>query len=132
MKKIVRLEDRIESKKQKERLEHYRGKMETIQKLLQCSSCHLKCAMCGAQIENPESGCHAHPGFCGLQFCECCKEEFQEFLSIAKGQREPTLFWHNEEWKVMWSAWLEYRKAMTAFLHSREFKLLLEEIDDPS
>ncbi|MBN1105686.1 MAG: hypothetical protein JXL84_19920 [Deltaproteobacteria bacterium] len=132
MKKIVRLEDRIESKKQKERLERYRGKMGTIQKLLQCSSCHLKCAMCGAQIQSPEAGCHAHPGSGRLQFCQCCREEFQEFISITKGQREPTLFWHNEEWKAMWSAWLEYRKAMTAFLRSKEFRLLLEELEDRS
>ncbi len=132
MKKIIHLEKEIESRRQKERLEHYRGKMETIQKILQCSSCHLRCAMCGVQIEGTDSTCHSHPATSGLQFCDCCREEFLEYLSIAKGEREPTLFWHNREWKTMWSAWLEYRKAMTAFLRSTEFKLLLEELDNPS
>lgn len=127
MKKIIDLEERIENKKQKERLEQYRGRIETVQKILQCSSCHLKCAMCGIQIEG--SGCHdlGHPG---LQFCGCCKEEFEEFLAIKNGQKEPDLFWHNREWKEMWSAWLDYRKAMSAFLGSTEFKLLLEELSE--
>lgn len=129
MKKIISLEERIEDKRQKERLEQYRGKIETIQKVLQCSSCHLKCAMCGTQIEGPGSGCHG-AGNSGLQFCESCREEFQEFLAIKKGQKEPTLFWHNKEWKEMWSAWLDYRKAMNAFLRSAEFKLLLEELNE--
>jgi hypothetical protein len=125
MKKIISLEERIEDKRHKERLEQYRGKIETIQKLLQCSACNLKCAMCGTQIEGPGTGCQGHSG---LQFCGSCGEEFQEFLAIEKGQKEPSLFWHNEEWKEMWSAWLDYRKAMSAFLRSDEFKLLQEEL----
>lgn len=129
MEKIISLEERIENKKQKEKLEHYRGRIETVQKILQCSSCNLKCAMCGIQIEGSHSGCHAS-GHQGLPFCECCKEEFEEFLAIKKGQKEPDLFWHNKEWKEMWSAWLEYRKAMSAFLRSAEFKLLLEELNE--
>lgn len=129
MKKIISLEERIEDKRQKERLEQYRGKIETIQKVLQCSACNLKCAMCGTQIQEHGSGCHG-AGNSGLQFCECCREEFQEFLAIKKGQKEPTLFWHNKEWKAMWSAWLDYRRAMTAFLSSSEFKLLMEELNE--
>jgi hypothetical protein len=125
MKKIISLEERIEDKRQKELLEQYRGKIETIQKILQCSSCHMKCAMCGAQIDGPGTGCQVHSG---LQFCDCCGEEFQEFLAIKKGQKEPHLFWHNQEWKEMWSTWLDYRRAMSAFLRSAEFRLLQEEL----
>lgn len=127
MKKIISFEERIEHKRQKERLEQYRGKIETIQKVLHCSSCHLKCAMCGSQIDGSVS--HV-PGHLGLQFCQCCKEEFEEFLAIRKGQKESDLFWHNKEWREMWSSWLEYRKAMSAFLRSAEFKLLLEELNN--
>jgi hypothetical protein len=130
MKKIISLEERIEDKRQKERLEQYRGKIETIQKVLQCSACHLKCAMCGTQIEGSGgSGCNVAV-HSGLQFCDSCGEEFREFLAIKKGQKEPDLFWHNKEWKEMWSAWLDYRKAMSAFLRSPEFKLLLEELNE--
>jgi hypothetical protein len=130
MKKIVSLEERIENKKHKEKLELYRGRIETVQKILQCSSCNLKCAMCGMQIQEQESGC-CHPGgHTGLRLCSCCREEFEEFLAIQKGQKEPDLFWHNKEWREMWSAWLDYRRAMAGFLRSAEFRLLLEELNE--
>lgn len=130
MEKIVNLEKRIENKKHKEKLEHYRGRIETVQKFLQCSSCNLKCSMCGAQIEEHHGGgCHAS-GQPGLRFCRCCREEFDEFLAIQKGQKKPDLLWHNAEWQEMWSAWLGYRRAMSAFLRSAEFKLLLEELNE--
>lgn len=129
MKKIINLEERIENRKQREKLERYRGKAETVQKILQCSSCNLKCAMCGIQIEDFHSGCCA-AGPQGLRFCECCREEFEEFLAVKNGKKTPDLFWHNNEWKEMWSAWLDYRKALTAFLRSAEFKLLMEELNE--
>jgi hypothetical protein len=127
--KIVHLGDRIESRKSKERLEHYRGKMETVQKLLQCSSCHLKCALCSAQLEAQDVSNRDRPAQPGLRFCPSCKEEFEEFQAITRSGVSPTLFWHNEEWKAMWSAWLDYRRALGAFLRSNEFKLLLEELE---
>ncbi|RJR49223.1 MAG: hypothetical protein C4576_06975 [Desulfobacteraceae bacterium] len=129
MEKIVNLEERIENRKQREKLEHYRGRVETVQKILQCSSCNLKCAMCGAQIEDFHSGC-CTSGNQGFRFCECCREEFEEFLAVKKGGKTSELFWHNKEWKEMWSAWLDYRKAMTAFLRSAEFKLMLDEFNE--
>jgi len=32
----------------------------------------------------------------------------------------------------MWSAWLDYRRSIAAFLRSSEFKLLLEELEKPT
>jgi len=130
--KVVDLEERIESRRSKERLEHLRGKMETVQKILQCSSCHMKCAMCNAQLENQDASTRPHPAHLGLRFCGSCREEFEEFLAITRSEAKPTLFWHNEEWKAMWSAWLDYRRSMGAFLRSNEFKLLLEELESQS
>lgn len=132
MKKIVDLEERIENKRQKESLKQYRGKIDTIQKIIQCSSCHLKCAMCGVQVEMNGSPQKSHPAHLGLRFCDSCREELDEFLSIARGGKQPTVFWHNKEWKDMWSTWLDYRKAMAAFLQSSEFKLLMEELNRQS
>ncbi|MEW6665122.1 MAG: hypothetical protein AB1512_07870 [Thermodesulfobacteriota bacterium] len=129
MEKVVDLEERIQSRRSKERLEQFRGKMETVQKLLQCSSCHLKCAMCNAQLQGQDPSTVSHPAHLGLRFCGSCREEFEEFLAITRNDAAPTLFWHNEEWKNMWSAWLDYRRSITAFLRSNEFKLLLEELD---
>jgi hypothetical protein len=33
------------------------------------------------------------------------------------------------EWEKMWSVWLDYRRAITGFQDSLEFKLLLEDLD---
>ena len=132
MEKIVNIKERIESKKQKKQLAKYRGKIEAIKELIQCASCHFRCAMCGqlTDVKDPASGAPSSP--LGLKFCEDCQGEFEEFLSISSRGKRPKVFWHNKEWVHMWSAWLNYRRAMNGFLNSPEFKLLLEEFDTDS
>ena len=127
--KIVSLRERLENKKQKEQLEQYRGKVETVQKMIQCSSCHVRCAMCGHHVKAKDASTHPHTSSLGLTFCASCKREFEDFLSISRGKEKSEVFWHNKEWIKMWSAWLNYRQAMTAFVDSPEFKLLLEELN---
>ena len=65
-------------------------------------------------------------------FCDNCREEFEDFISSSKGKKHHRVFWHNKEWKEMWSAWLNYKQAIADFINSREFKLLLEELDNQS
>ncbi|MFH1488281.1 MAG: hypothetical protein ABII06_05215 [Pseudomonadota bacterium] len=127
--KIVNLGERIESRKRKRQVDHYRGKIEALKKIIQCSSCHIKCAMCGLHVEFGGTAKETRfPPF-GLIFCESCRAEFQDFLSVSRGEKPSGIFWHNQEWKNMWSAWLNYRRAINAFTDSREFRELLEEID---
>ena len=128
MKKIVELKDRIEHNRQKESLRQLGGKIETIRKITQCSSCQLRCAMCGAQVQTDGLGKDSGQAYHGLRFCGSCGEEFDEYLAIIRGEKQPTVPWHNEEWRDMWSTWLGYRKAMAAFTDSSEFKLLMEEL----
>lgn len=124
MDKVVNIRERLERKKQKKRREQDREKLEAIQKLIQCTSCHLRCAMCGLYIK--ESNASNEPGSTyGYTFCKNCKGEFDAFLSVSRGERSDVI-WHNKEWINMWSAWLNYRKAVTAFMDSPEFKLLTE------
>ena len=132
MEKVVNIKERIESKNQKKQLAKYRGKIESIQKLIQCSSCHFRCAMCGQHRGDEDSAFSAPSSPSGLKFCEDCQGEFEEFLSISSRGKRPKVFWHNKEWVHMWSAWLNYRRAMNGFLNSSEFKLLLEEFDTDS
>ena len=126
MTKILNMQERLESKKQKEQLRRYRGSLETIRKIVQCSSCRLRCAMCGMQIENPEAPDDACLRSSGLTFCSTCRAEYEEFLSISENEKQPTVFWHNKEWRTLWSAWLNYRKAISDFTASPEFKRLIE------
>jgi hypothetical protein len=125
MNKIVDMQEKLEGKKQKEQLEKYRGRVETIQKIVQCSSCHFRCAMCGLQVGGADS---VDKSLTGLALCEGCKSEFEEYLAISRGKKTSDVFWHNREWLEIWSAWLSYRRAINAFTASREFKLLVEEL----
>ena len=129
MDKIVNLEERIEDREKKKQLKQYRGKIETLKKIIQCTSCHFKCAMCGLQMEARGSSREAHLAPIGLNLCESCRDEFDDFLSISRGVNRSDIFWHNQEWKDMWSAWLKYRKSINTFMDSPEFRLLLEEIN---
>ena len=126
MDKVVNLHERIESKKQEKQLEQNRGKIDTIRRVVQCSSCHFRCAMCGRNIEEPDqSYSSASASGPANAFCESCRGEFEDFMSISDGQHSE-VFWHNEEWLNMWSAWLNYRQAMAHFVKSSEFQLLLK------
>jgi hypothetical protein len=129
MDKVVNIEKRIESRKQKKQLAQYRGKIEAIQKLIQCSACHFRCTLCGHQLRDSDSSDDFAPSSFGFAFCEDCKREFDDYLAISREGQRPDVFWHNKEWLEMWSAWLDYRESINAFMNSPEFKLLLEELD---
>jgi len=124
MTKVVDMQDQLQKRKEKELLEKYRGRVETVQKMIQCSSCHFRCAMCGIHVEGHGPG--KSPS--GLTFCEGCRLEFEEYQNVSRGRKKPDVFWHNAEWLNVWSSWLSYRRAVAAFMNSREFRLLMEEL----
>ena len=124
MDKIINLEDRLERKRREQKLEKDRSKLEAIQKVIQCSSCHFRCAMCGIHVHDPDLAHETAASF-GFPFCESCKSEFEDYLSILDGE-DPEVFWHNSEWVKMWSTWLDYRKSIKDYMDSSEFKRLLD------
>jgi hypothetical protein len=128
MTKVIELQDQIQRKKKKDLLEKHRGRLESVQKIIQCTSCRFRCAMCGMQVDG--QGIANFP--LGLTFCESCRLEFEEYREITKGRKEPDVFWHNAEWLNVWSSWFNYRKAVASFMNSREFKLLIEELNSDS
>lgn len=128
MPKIVDMQHQLQRKKKKELLEKHRGMVETVQKIVQCSSCHLRCAMCGMQLDK---SCVV-TSVPGLSFCEGCRLDFEEYRDVLAGKKEPEVFWHNTEWLNVWGSWLNYRRALSAFTNSREFKRLTEEVNRES
>jgi hypothetical protein len=129
MDKIVNIEKRIEGKRKKEQVERHREKIDAVQRVVQCSSCHFRCAMCGFHVGSSASPDVPLSLSFSLTLCGDCRREFDDFLSTSEEKKASEVFWHNREWLNMWAAWLSYRKAMAAFINSKEFKLLLEEID---
>lgn len=129
MDNVVDIQARISQRRQGRQVRQYREKILALQKVLQCASCHFKCAMCGHHLNETADGSSIEPGPLGYVFCKSCKGEFEDFLAITSGDKNPEVFWHNKAWLEMWSAWLDYQQAIQQFMRSAEFKLLLSEIE---
>jgi len=56
--------------------------------------------------------------------------EFEDFLGMSREKKGSNIFWHNQEWVKLWSAWLDYYQAMGEFRNSTQFKQLSKELDD--
>ena len=129
MDKVVNIEKRLASRKQERELEEQRGKIGAIQKLIQCSSCHFRCALCGQHLSESDCSGKGLSSAFGFAFCDGCGAEFEEFLAVSRGKKSPEVSWHNKEWVKMWSAWLDYRQSINGFVGSPEFKSLLDEFN---
>lgn len=129
MGKIFKLQDRILRKEHRETLKVYRERVETVRKVVQCSSCHYRCAMCGAQLQTTDTWRRPVLSAPGIIFCEGCRKEFDDYIAISRGEREPHVFWHNQAWLDMWTAWLRYKKTVSRFIDTPEFGFLMEELD---
>ena len=129
MDKVLNITDRLADKKRKEQVELYRNKIETIRRIVQCSSCHFKCAMCGYHLNVNDSSSPPANSPPGLNLCENCLTEFEDFLKISRGQKSSDIFWHNAEWVRLWAAWMDFYQAIGAFRNSAEFAQLIKETD---
>jgi transcription elongation factor Elf1 len=129
MDKVVDIREKIDRREQGRQLEKYRDQVRAILKVLQCTSCQFKCAMCGHHLSEAPGETERTSGPLGFVFCDGCREEFEAYLDISSGEKEAEVFWHNEAWLEMWSAWVDYQQAIHRFMHSSEFKLLLSETD---
>ena len=127
MDKVLNINDRLQDKKRKRHEELHRQKAEALQRVVQCSSCQLSCAMCDSHFDMPDVVCPPASSYPDLNLCESCRAEYNDFLEISKGDKDSDIFWHNEEWVGLWAAWLDYHKAIEKFRTSKEFKQLINE-----
>jgi len=124
MSKVFSITDKLNDKRRKEHVEFYRMRLQTVRRIVQCSSCQFKCAMCGYHLRESDSSPKATPPFPELNLCESCRAELDAFLEISSGKKESHILWHNEEWLKLWSVWLQYQQALRAFKGSTEFQQL--------
>jgi hypothetical protein len=130
MSKVVCITNQLEKKKLKERTRDLKQKVETVQRIVHCSSCRYRCAMCGLHCEvahKPATAASPHYPF---RLCNNCRSEYEDFLRMARGKEKSRVPWHNDEWMNLWSAWLEYQKALRSFEDSAEFSQLTREFYD--
>jgi len=127
MEKVLSITARLEDKRRKQQVEAYRDKFEAVQRVLQCSSCHFKCAMCGLHIKGAESSCPPSTASIEATLCESCRSEFEAFQKISKeGQTGPDMFWRNDEWVELWARWLDYQRSISNFRNSFDLKQLTD------
>ena len=130
MSNVIKIDDKLKEKKQKEKAENYQDKVDTILRTVQCSTCHLKCAMCGYHLEAPECVCSQGNSFYEFILCEDCRNEFEDYLDLARGRDSRKNIWHNKEWMGLWASWLKFQRSIKEFRNSAEFRMLMEEIED--
>ena len=127
MEKVLSITARLEDKRRKQQVEAYRDKFEAVQRVLQCSACHLKCAMCGRHKTEAESSNPPPPASIESTLCEGCRSEFEAFQKISKeGRSGSDIFWHNDEWLELWARWLDYQRSISKFRNSFDFKQLTD------
>ncbi len=129
MNKVVDIQERIHRERQVRQVRRFRDKARALQKALQCFSCRFKCAMCGHHLNGTPSDPELRTGALGYVFCDSCRGEFEDYLGICSGEKEAEVFWHNQAWVDMWSAWLDYQQAIHRFMESPEFERLLSELE---
>ena len=132
MSKVLNIADRLEEKRLKREVEAHRHKLGTLQRIVQCASCHFRCAMCSSHLEAADS---PHPPASpsgNFHLCESCRAEYEDFLKMKNANEGSHLPWHNKEWQKMWSAWFNYHQAIREFRNSGEFKQSTDllQIDD--
>jgi len=127
MEKVLSITARLEDKRRKQQVEAYRDKFEAVQRILQCSSCHFKCAMCGCHTKGAESSSPPPIDSIESTLCESCRSEFEAFQEIStEGRTEPDMFWRNNEWIELWARWLDYQHSINKFRNSFDFKQLTD------
>ncbi len=127
MEKVLSITARLEDKRRKQQVEAYRDKFEAVQRVLQCSACHFKCAMCGRHKTEAESSSPPPTASIESTLCESCRSEFEAFQKISKeGRSGPDIFWHNDEWIELWARWLDYQRSISKFRNSFDFKQLTD------
>ena len=127
MEKVLSITARLEAKRRKQQVEAYREKFEAVQRVLQCSACHFKCAMCGRHQKVAESSGPPPTDPIESTLCESCRSEFEAFKKISEeGRSGPDVFWHNDEWVELWACWLDYQRAINKFRNSFDLKQLTD------
>ncbi|MBU1163830.1 MAG: hypothetical protein KKA75_06745 [Proteobacteria bacterium] len=104
-------------------------KILAVQKVFQCTRCSFKCEKCGAQISLAHQKKNDSRNIkVSYRLCECCTEEFNDYIEKIKGKEDADSYWHNDAWIDVWKTWIDYQNAIGQYLKSKEFKQLLQEL----
>lgn len=127
MEKVLNITARLENRKRKEQVEAYRDRFEAVQRVLQCSACQYKCAMCNRHIDRSDPSNPPPSSPTEVSLCESCRSEFEAFKKISQeGPAEPDVFWHNRAWIELWACWVNYQQSINKFRNSFDFNKIAD------
>jgi len=127
MDKVLSITDRLENKRRETQIKVYREKATAARRIAHCCSCALRCGMCGQHMEANETCCAARTGGEAYHLCDACRADFQDYMDRLNGTDGIDLFWHNDEWMGLWSAWVQFQKALRKFKASKACRELTGE-----
>ena len=129
MSKIIEIKQHIALEKQKKKQAEHMSRVKPLLHFLQCSTCTMKCRRCGSTVDVSTDYAFP-PTIASFAFCSDCRREYAEYQRTKFGQESEDIPWHNQHWKEMWNSWIEYQKALTKFLHSKEVRDLIEHFQE--
>jgi hypothetical protein len=127
MDNVLSITERLENKRRETQIRVYREKATAARRIVQCCSCALRCGMCGQHMEPDEACCNRQKAVQPFHLCETCRADFQDYMDRLDGKGGEDLFWQNEEWMGLWSAWLQFQEALGKFKDSKACRALTGE-----
>jgi hypothetical protein len=126
---IISIDEKLSQSREKRDALIRRRKIQAVRKVFQCTHCAIKCEKCGIQIAPTcGQGGDAPVGQTPYRLCESCAEEYHEYCEQRNGGSDPLSYWHNDAWLEVWKRWIAYQEAIGAYLKSKEFLQLLQEL----
>jgi hypothetical protein len=123
---IIELEKRRRQQQDDKMGALHQEKINLLQKVLQCARCQLKCSRCGSQVKEFDEN---SPSGLPYPLCSGCRDEYEVYLKLSRGEITSACYWHNEEWRQVWGSWLKHQQALDRYRDSKEFIKLLREFD---
>jgi hypothetical protein len=128
---IIPLDDKLELSREKKATLRRRQKAVAVRRVVQCTSCSLKCEKCGTQIE-PKAGTAEERQKLPYHFCEACEDEYRDYIERLQGRGDEDCYWHNDAWLDTWRRWIDYQGSVDRYVRSKEFLRLLQEFKQSS
>jgi hypothetical protein len=124
---VISLNDKLKLSEHEKEAVARKRKILAARKIFQCSHCASKCERCGAGL-SPENRVQAENTRIPYTFCDSCAEEYIDYIDKLQGKGDPDAYWQNHAWLKLWRAWIEYQGSVDHYLHSKEFRQLLDEL----
>jgi len=127
MSKVISLDDKLKINAEQKAAVLFKQKIMAVRKVFQCSHCPSKCERCGTPLGMDPKELGEHPKT-PYHFCAGCAEEYIDYVHRLQGKGDPEAYWHNHDWLKAWHAWIEYQGAVDRYVHSKEFRRLVDEL----